>query len=333
MKNIVIILFLLSSLHCIAQETMNVMFYNVENLFDTSDDPETEDDEYTPDGARHWSFSRYMEKIRNLCRVIAVADAEDSPELVGLCEVENDSVMVFLTQRSPLRNIGYDYVMTHSPDERGIDVALLYKKSWFRLLGVESLGVDLTPKGGSATRDVLHVTGCVATGDTVDVYVCHWPSRIGGTGLTEPFRSIEARVIRKSVDGIYSLRLNPYILIMGDMNEDPEGEAIRDGLGAKPFLKASSSDTVLVTLMDTLSRGSYRYEGKWQQYDQFIVSAGFVNGKGKMNVTGLKVLDFEFLLEEDKVYGGQKPNRTYNGYRYIKGGYSDHLPILLDISY
>ena len=329
----VVWLLLLGSAWAVADETINVMFYNVENLFDTVDDPEKEDEEYLPSSARRWTQNRFQEKISNICRVIAAADPENAPEIIGMAEVENDSVIDYLTRRSPLRNIGYDYVVTNSPDKRGIDVALLYKRSYFRLLSTESLRVDLSPMSSSPTRDILHVTGKVATGDTVDILVCHWPSRSTGVERTEPLRVRAAHVAAGRISEIISQRRKPYVILMGDLNEGPDERAVRTGLNAAPkSLGANSVDSELVTLMDDMPDGSYRYNGEWDKYDQFVVSASFLNGLGCLEITDARICRFGFLLQEDKTYGGQKPFRAYNGYRY-QGGYSDHLPIVLDISY
>ena len=163
-----------------SQQSMTVMFLNCENLFDPEDDPLKDDDDYTPDGDYHWTRSRYWDKLDAVSKVIVAADEDLAPALVGLSEVENETVLNDLTARAALREAGYRFVMTDSPDRRGIDVALLYRRSYFRLLGQESLSVNLKPYGGGATRDILHVTGVLENFDTIDVYVCHWPSRYGG---------------------------------------------------------------------------------------------------------------------------------------------------------
>lgn len=316
-----------------AQNVFTVMFYNVENFFDCYDDPDKEDEEYILGGSRNWNYYRYWEKMRNVSRVAVAANSENSPALIGLCEVESDSVLIDLTTRSPLRTIGYNYVMTSSPDRRGIDVALIYKRGFFDLIGQESLRVDLRPMSSSPTRDILHVWGRVLTGDTVDIYICHWPSRISGVIQTEPLRMRAATVARESIEGVLKERERPYILLMGDLNEGPNDPAVRDGLRAKPFFEGYlSADTILITLMDTIPNGSYKYQGEWDKYDQFIVSATLLNGLGNLQVENVKILDLDFLLEEDKKYGGYLPFRTYNGYRY-QGGYSDHLPIIVDMLY
>ncbi len=315
-----------------ARQSMNIMFYNTENLFDPADDPARDDDDFTPDGDYHWTIGRYRDKLDALAKVVAAADDNLCPALVGLCEVENDRVMTDLTARSALRQAGYRYVMTDSPDRRGIDVALMYRRADFKLLSHCSLRISLNG-GNKATRDVLHVTGLTACGDTLDVYVCHWPSRTGGESETERFRLEAARAVRASADSVFAARRKPYVIIMGDFNEGPGCQAVASGLGAKPFSQGSSlADCSLVTLMDSQSDGSYRYDGYWDCYDQFVVSASLLNGQGNTSFEEVKVMRRGFLLEDDNRYGGVKPYRTYNGRRY-QGGFSDHLPILLRLSY
>lgn len=306
-----------------SQQSMTVLFYNCENLFDTDNDPLKDDDDFTPDGDYHWTQTRYRDKLDAVSKVIVAADDDQAPALVGLSEVENEKVLTDLTQRSALRGAGYSFVMTQSPDRRGIDVALLYRRSYFHLIGQESLGVNLRPYGGGATRDILHVTGVLENHDTIDVYVCHWPSRYGGTEQSEPLRMCAARRLRASADSIMSVRRKPYILIMGDLNEGPDDPAVRDVLVA---------DCDLVTVMDRLDGGSYKYDGDWEKYDQFVVSTTFTNGLGCTELLEAEYMNQPFLLMDDDNYGGVKPLRTFNGRRYL-GGYSDHLPVKMRIGF
>ena len=324
---------LLISAKLCSQHSMTVMFCNSENLFDPEDDPLKDDDSYTPGGDYHWTRTRYWDKLDAISKVIVAADEEQAPALVGLCEVENDNVLKDLTARSALKNAGYRYVMTDSPDRRGIDVALLYRRSFFRLLGYESLSVNLKKYGGGATRDILHATGVLENLDTLDIYVCHWPSRLNGTEQTEPFRMCAASVVRESVDSIFRVRRKPYVIIMGDLNEGPDDPSVRVGLKAHPYSRGYSlDDRELVTVMDPFEDGSYKYEGLWDKYDQFIVSASLLNGLGCTGMLDACILRLPFLLADDDNYGGVKPFRTYNGRRY-QGGYSDHLPVKMGISF
>ena len=316
-----------------SQQSMTVMFYNTENMFDTENDPVKDDDDYTPDGIYHWTNTRYRSKLNALSKVIAAADEDQVPVIVGLSEVENETVLKDITDHSALRDVGYRFVMTDSPDRRGIDVALLYRHSFFHLLSQESLRVDLKPYGGGTTRDILHVTGLLENYDTLDVYVCHWPSRLGGTDETERFRMCAASVVRMSVDSIFSIRRKPYVIIMGDLNDGPDAPALRDGLKAYAFTKGRNlDDRELVTVMDAVGQGSYKYQGEWDVYDQFVVSASLLNSLGSTEFLDADVMTAPFLLSDDDTYGGVKPFRTYNGRRY-QGGYSDHLPVKMRIGF
>lgn len=323
----------LTSVALHSQQSMTVLFCNAENLFDPDDDPMKDDDAFTPNGDFHWTRNRYWDKLDAISKIIVAADEDQAPSLVGLSEVENDIVLKDLTARSALRAAGYRYIITDSPDRRGIDVALMYRPGFFRLIGHESLSVDLKSYKGGATRDILHVTGLLENFDTIDVYVCHWPSRSNGVEQTEPLRMCAARTVRQSVDSIFAVRRKPYVIIMGDLNEGPDDPAVRQGLKARPYASARNlGDRNLVTVMDNLDDGSYKYQGVWDKYDQFVVSASLLNGLGCTGMQAIEILSLPFLLTDDDNYGGVKPFRTYNGRRY-QGGYSDHLPVKMSIEF
>ena len=320
-----------------AQEPFRVMFWNVENLFDTKDDAKKSDEEFLPDATRHWTPSRYQDKLKKLAKTIVASGDERVPDLVGLCEVENDSCLRDLTRRSPLREAGYRYVMTHSPDKRGIDVALLYQRGSFQLIRQKSIRIPHRRARREPTRDILHVSGRILSGDTLDVMVCHFPSRGGGEAKTEPYRLLVAEVLRRTADSLMQVRQHPYLIIMGDFNDYPSNKSLRKVLCGKGDL---------VNLMEGMKKGTYRYRAEWGIFDQFIVSRNmqaknknaFTKNKyakakkenASVSVENVQILRHPFLLEEDDKYGGQKPFRTYNGMKYM-GGYSDHLPIALDL--
>ncbi len=320
-----------------AQEPFRVMFWNVENLFDTKDDAQKSDEEFLPDATRHWTPSRYHDKLKKLAKTIVASGEERVPDLVGLCEVENDSCLRDLTRRSPLREAGYRYVMTHSPDKRGIDVALLYQRGSFQLIRQKSIRIPHRQARREPTRDILHVSGRILSGDTLDVMVCHFPSRGGGEAKTEPYRLLVAEVLRRTADSLMQVRQHPYLIIMGDFNDYPSNKSLRKVLCGKGDL---------VNLMEGMKKGTYRYRAEWGIFDQFIVSRNmqaknknaFTKNKyakakkenASVFVKNVQILRHPFLLEEDDKYGGQKPFRTYNGMKYM-GGYSDHLPIALDL--
>ncbi|MBP3714789.1 MAG: endonuclease [Phocaeicola sp.] len=313
-----------------AGEPFRIMFYNVENLFDIEHDSLKNDYEFLPDRPKAWTYERYQDKLSKIAKVIIAAGTHNVPDLVGLCEVENDRCLTDLVEHSPLREAGYRYVMTNSPDQRGIDVALLYQRSTFKLLSTESIAIPQGVVNLPPTRDILHVSGQLVSGDTLDVFVCHMPSRSGGEEKSRPYRRLTSQILRETVDAMMAERAHPNVMIMGDFNDYPKDEAIYQVLEAKkPRLFKKSKR--LYNLMDGRKEGTYRYRGEWGILDQLIVSGHMLKGKKGIRTKYKKaqILRFPFLLEEDDRYGGPIPSRTYFGQRY-HGGYSDHLPVCVD---
>lgn len=329
-------MFLLICLCCIAkfacsQESFRVMFYNVENLFDCQHDTLKNDYEFLPDAPKGWTYARYMDKLTKIAKVIVATGSENVPDLVGLCEVENDHCLKDLTENSPLREAGYRYVMTESPDERGIDVALLYQRGSFKLLDTSSVSIPSEEINRHPTRDILHVMGQVVSGDTLDVFVCHMPSRSGGEEVSEPYRLFTAGILRAAADSVMNVRRHPNVLIMGDFNDYPDNKSIASVLGAVAP-KGEVQPHTLYNLMDGREEGTYRYRGEWGVLDQLIVSGFLLQGhKGlRTSYDKAQIARHSFLLEEDDRYGGYVPMRTYYGKKYHEG-YSDHLPVYVDL--
>lgn len=317
-----------------------VMFYNTENLFDTKHDSLKNDTEYLPEATRHWTQTRYMHKLNNIARAIISTGAWNMPALVGLCEIENDHVLQGLTRYSPLRKAGYRYVMTHSKDIRGIDVALLYRRELFQLLTHQSLHVPL-PKGqNNPTRDILHVSGRLLTLDTLDIFICHFPSRRNGKKASEPYRMNAAYVVRKTIDSLLQIRQYPQILLMGDFNDTPQSRPIRQALQVQtPPTDTDSHSLHAHTLYHLFARqasikkkiGTYKYHGRWEWLDHIIVSGNLLRPNASLmtNENHTHITQDPYLLSPDEKYGGQQPFRTYYGMKYL-GGYSDHLPVWAD---
>lgn len=317
------------------QEQIRVMFYNVENLFDTKDDSLKNDNEFLPDGFMRWTPWKYWEKLRNITRVITAVGGMQSPALVGLCEVENDSVIYDLTHRSPLRMQEYSYLVSDSPDERGIDVALLYQRHQFKLLEHREYEVTLDKQGVRRTRNILHAVGNLVNGDTLDLFVCHFPSRSEGQRETEPYRVAAATLLREKVDSLFQLRENAHILIMGDFNDHPHNRSLSRTLQAKELGKQPNQKSLYNLFYHRNTEadfGSYKYQGRWEVLDQIIVSGNMLMQSTSTTIADGKANIFKanFLLEEDSRYYGQKPFRTNVGPRY-QGGFSDHLPIYMDL--
>ncbi|MDR3195051.1 MAG: endonuclease [Tannerella sp.] len=304
-------------------QPFRVMFYNVENLFDTEDDPDTHDEEFLPDGLRRWTLSRYYTHLRQTARVISAAGEWDTPALVGLCEVENDSVVTHLLNRTPLRAQHYRYCMTRGNDSRGINNVLLYQPDKFRYLGHECGRIGFGRRG-KRSRDILHVWGKIITGDTLDVFVCHFPSRSGGEKETEQDRMDAARHVRRMCDSLYRLRQTPNLLLMGDFNDTPANRSIRTLTAS-----AHPEQTLLNLFADEAvlkAKGSHKYQGEWSQLDQMMISKAW---KRFLEEGSPRVFNAPFLLTEDKTKRGQRPKRLYYGIGY-EGGFSDHLPVVAD---
>lgn len=344
MKHItLIILLFFFFLSAFAKDSFRVVFYNVENLFDCQHDNGKNDTEFTPDGKKKWTQYRYKQKLNNIAKtLIAVAEWEDLG-LIGLCEVENENVMNDLTKVSLLKKEKFNYVMTESPDNRGIDVALLYKRDLFKLIETNSIRVTFRNKK-QKTRDILHVTGLTQSKDTLDVFVCHFPSRSGGQKATEGRRNFVATVLKQHVDKIMRLRKKPNVLIMGDFNDFPNNASMYHILNAQPLPKKNkkkkkksniSSDTLYNLFYAHMEegKGSYKYKGSWNMLDQIVVSGNLLNTNNKLHISpnSAKIFYEDFLLQKDG-NNGKKPFRTYLGDQY-NGGFSDHLPIFMDVKY
>lgn len=292
---------------------------NCENLFDYQDDEGKDDSEYLPESTRHWTKKRYWQKLNNISQSLLSCSEEEIPDLIALCEVENDSVLHDLTKRSLLRNAGYEYIMTSSPDLRGIDVALLY--SPFSFKPVKSCFLRVDPISGMRpTRDILYVSGQVISGDTLHVFVVHFPSRFGGERYSRPFRKVVADRLCLSLDSIQRLNPDARILIAGDFNDSHDS----------PALKQIYSHNIQNLTKEAHGlhgvKGTYRYQGEWGSIDHILSSRALYN-----KVDTAFVHSPLFLLEEEKLYGGYRPRRTYIGMRH-QSGFSDHLPLVVRLN-
>lgn len=301
-----------------------VMFWNVENAFWPEDDPMHDDNAFTPEGDHHWTQGRLRQKLLQLTRVIVAAGNGRAPMLVGLAEVEGDSVMEYWTKHTPLWDQHYQYVVTHGPDTRGIQTALLYQPFDFKLITSEGHRIPM-PEGTRPTRDLLHAAGRLVNGDTLDVIVCHLPSKLGGARQSQPARDAAQRVVMQVADSVRQQRLHPRLIIMGDMNETPH---------AKHRWWGEEYENLMLPLQQDLRRhpsrqGSHKYQGEWGFLDQFIIHRGADSDFCRMD--SARVFSQPFMLTRDETHLGHRPKRSYYGYQY-EGGYSDHLPILLDLT-
>jgi hypothetical protein len=312
-----------------------IAFYNVENLFDIFNDSLTNDDEFTPEGERHWNNKKFYQKLNNIYKVILGIGEWNPPAAIGLCEIENRFVLNKLVYETPLKNSGYKIIHFDSPDRRGIDVAFLYRPALFSPLRSYPIRINLHDDTAFKTRDILYIKGILGEADTVHFFVNHWPSRYGGYEDSKPKRMFVASVLRNKVDSLQKADGDPNIIIMGDFNDEPSDESIQSVLRAKTNSKElNNSDLfdMMVVLQKKADMGTNKYREDWSVIDQFIVSGNLLLEGNKLIVSpeGAQVYAPDFLLEDDRVHFGKQPFRTYEGFSY-HGGFSDHLAIFLDL--
>ena len=332
MKRYCLFALLLFSFFAQARTEFRVVFYNVENLFDCDHDSSKNDEEFLPSGLRGWTPTRFYNKIGKIGKVISAIGVDDFPELVGMAEVENAHCLRVLTQSSPLKNARYAFVHEESPDTRGVDVCLLYDRFRFQPLEHQVLKAHFKGEPNKKSRDVLHVKGLIDGRIQLHVFVCHFPSRLGGEAESETYRCQVATQLRASIDVLFESDPNTNVLIMGDFNDYPENRSLRTHLKAQvPKMPKKGESAGLFNLMFQVQghgqEGTHKNQAEWGFLDQFIVSTGLLP-----HSKGAKVFKSDFLLQPDDKWLGQKPYRTYNGYRW-QGGFSDHLPIWLDLAF
>lgn len=297
----------------------SIMFYNVENLFDCKDDTLKNDSEFLDEGYKNWSPYKMYQKINGISKVIFAANQWDTPTLIGLCEVENSFVLKQLIYQTGLNNAGYRFLHYESPDRRGIDVALLYKKDEFEV--IESAPVNVSnSENNFYTRDCLYAKGIIKSKDTVHVFVNHWPSKRGGAIASEHKREKVAAVISLKIDSIMQTNNKAKIVAMGDFNAEYESRSLQK------IIKENSLSSALTPTDLSVKKvaGSHKYRGQWALIDHILISDHWLN----TTKTNHRIVQLPILLEEDKSYSGVKPKRTYAGPRYI-GGVSDHLPVII----
>jgi exonuclease III len=305
------------------------MSYNVENLFDIYNDTIKDDDDFLPGGLMRWNFTRYNKKINSLYKTIVAAGEWNPPAVVAFCEVENRKVLEDLVYGTWLSKYGYRIIHEESPDLRGIDVCLIYRKDCADIIDYRYWVPSEIKRDDFTTRSVLYAK-LVISKDTVHLIVNHWPSRRGGVLAGEDLRMKIAAMVRDKADSIMERDSGgARIIIMGDFNCAPDDHVI------KTLIISSDSCNSLVNLSERLAGdglGTYRYKGTWEMIDQVIVSDRLLNcNKGLYtDVKMLSIFKPDFLLRRDPGYPGFIPLSTYRGYRY-QGGFSDHLPVILDL--
>jgi len=307
-------------------------FYNVENLFDTIDDPNIDDKNYLPNSKVAWNTERYNHKLENMTKVMKSIDTTGFPALFGLCEVENIDVVTDLINHTNLKNAGYSIIHKDSPDGRGIDVALLFNPEVFTPVNVSYIVPNFPEEDSVKTRDILYSKGVINKHDTLHIFINHWVSRWGGQEETEPMRIQIAKDIKRITDSILTQQPKANILIAGDLNDNPTDTSVFNVLKAKEVSDKHADKTLYNLSLTQFKNGEGSlYYKSWDMFDQIIVSTSMLTGTNGLKVTSPNQIVYkeDWMLYQPKK-GPARPSRTAAGRYY--GGYSDHLPVIVKIS-
>ena len=312
-----------------------IAFYNLENLFDTIDSPDTDDIEYTPKGKNNWDSEKYNLKLENMAEVICQIGTEfvpTGPSILGVSEVENRLVLEDLVKMPKLAPLNYQIVHYDSPDERGIDVALLYQPKYFTVTNSKSIFIELPNDDDEEvdfTRDILLVSG-IYDGEPMHFFVNHWSSRRGGEKRSAPRRNKAADVARYHIDSILAADPNAKIILMGDLNDNPTDKSVTKHLGAVGKEQKMKNNLLFnpMVAMFKSGQGTGAYRDTWHLFDQLILSKAFLDeDKSTYKLHSTKILNKNFLIQQKGRFEGY-PFRTSAGSEFM-GGYSDHLPVYL----
>ncbi len=333
---LIISLLCFSPFHILGQDTSSILigFYNVENLFNPNDDSLKNDDAFTPNGFNHWTYKKYVRKVNHIAKVLLAMNGWEPPDIVGLEEIEEESVLRKLCFDSPLKKYGYRYVHYDSPDARGVDVALIYRVKKVEILRSRPVPIVFPFDTSCRNRDLLYVVAGLPNRDSVHIIVNHWTSRYGGYAPTIVKRNHYARVVRQLSDSILAENPAASIVIGGDLNDYPTDESVTDVLRAGDLDIAEQQDRTLFDLMFRFRRlpnvGSHKHEDFWGCLDHIIVSHSMLARDSPVSILNRQAEIFmaDFMVEPDEKFGGVRVYRTYSGPRYI-GGFADHLPVFI----
>lgn len=301
------------------------LWYNVENMFDTQDDTLKLDEEFLEGGVRNWNQYKLQTKINAIGKACLIS-AENKPIVfIGLCEVENRNVVNKLIYASPLSGLKMKAIHKESPDKRGIDVALLYNPRLFQPVDTAFIRINLANR--KTTRDILYCKGIYRKKDTISIFLNHWPSKYGGSAASEDKRITAQKTLRDYI--AENVLDKEKVVVMGDFNETHLEKAVERFFNDD---KIKEMGFMNITNEVSNAKGSYKYQGIWQFIDQIWISKALHSSSAKASYLKINVCKSDLLLEEDKTYTGLKPFRTFNGYKY-NGGFSDHLPLVLTLTY
>jgi endonuclease/exonuclease/phosphatase family metal-dependent hydrolase len=308
-----------------------VAFYNLENLFDTVDDPAKEDDDFLPGSYKDWSEYRYLEKLENITRSIVSINQDKLPAIIGVSEIENKTVLTDLVYQSAFKR-EFDFIHYDSQDKRGIDVALIYNRNILTVLSHENIQVLSETDDQYTTRDILYVKGDFSGGDAVHFFVNHWPSRREGTRKSMPRRIAAAQSLYQKLSPLLQSDPLAKVVIMGDFNDLPVSRSIARYLNARSHKNIKKDELYnLAFIPYSKKMGTVFAKGRWLMFDQILISQGMMTGDGiKIKSSRLTVHFDKRLLFYDKKRSMYRPNRSYSGKKY-HGGFSDHLPVYVNL--
>lgn len=311
-----------------------VSFYNLENLFDTEDDPLTQDEEFTPSGAKAWNKAKYEDKLSRLSKVISGFGLDykiNGADMLGVCEVENRRVLEDLIRQPELLPMNYEIIHHESFDPRGIDLALIYKPGVFHPSFSAMYPITLTDRSGNTkyTRGILMVLGKMGN-QPLCVFVNHWPSRRGGEEATRPFRIEAAKTNKRLADSISLAHPNTAFIIMGDLNDNPNNESVEEVLPSSGSISKVKEKCFFNPFYKNFNdgEGTLAHNNTWNLFDQIILSHHFINrDQDQYTYHKNKVYRMDFMMEKHGHFKDH-PKRTFAGdvYNY---GYSDHFPVLV----
>jgi predicted extracellular nuclease len=313
------------------RNSLKIVFYNCENFFDTYDDNQINDNEFLPKSKNSWTIERYNIKVKNISHVIYATDSINFPDVVGLSEIENKTVLDDLVNSSFLKKADYHVVHYESSDDRGIDVALLYNAKKVKVMSSRPVPVV---SSGIKLREILYVKAIVFNTDTLNIFVNHWKSRSEGVAETQPKRILYASVLKKITDSLFTKNPAANILIMGDFNDEPGDISVSATLGALPLAEKPQQKKLYNLFYNfyEAQQGSYFYshDKKWNMIDQIILSGNlFSTQKNKLHYVqgSAEIFRKNWMLYKSSK-GEMLPNKTFSGTTY-HGGYSDHLPVTI----
>ncbi|RLD90217.1 MAG: endonuclease [Bacteroidetes bacterium] len=309
-----------------SQDYDRIAFYNVENFFDTRYDSTKYFNGFTPKGDHHWSKTRYYQKREHIYKVIAAVGGWNGVTVMGFAEIENRGILEDLITNTPLKKSDYGIVHFESPDKRGIDVGMIYRKKRFKVIKANPIRVKNPDNPSFTTRDILYVKGILLK-DTIHIFYNHWPSRYGGMMNTVTLRALAASTLQLVVDSILEKEPLAKVVILGDFNDNPDDKSIQLLLhNGKHTLEALSPSFDYGN-----TTGTIKHNTDWAIFDQVIVSPDMFSTKGlHLKNHNMHIFDAGFLLINDEKNLGKKLNRTFVGFNY-NGGFSDHLPVYVDV--